>query len=338
MWSMRVHAVWMAHSPLCLAPARSVFSYPLLLPAPPPSSAVASPNGGTATGTPFSTVRNRHLYAAVIARLYRDGDAYPTAFAPGGMWEPLVRKRDPDAQHAEVAAVFSAAVSPALPYGARQRVYQFHVGGLPFGHRSGANAPSAGSCPCCAAFAPSPPSDTPEHVVVSCPMAARSLRSGRFVLQKWCALFPGQAWAAPMTDVRLAASAAFHQSPPLRLGVTLGLRPTGAQRSLVPHAFALLRGLTIDALISKYWSLVASSALPNPAPVILPLEIAAVCASVKAAFSSALWYELLRAERDNQVLQAAGRALGPDNDAVRKFKELWVAPGLCDAGGRQLLL
>ena len=50
------------------------------------------------------------------------------------------------------------------------------------------------------------------------------------------------------------------------------------------------------------------------------------------------WYERLRAERDNQVLQAAGRALGPDNDAVRKFKELWVAPGLCDEGGRQLLL
>ena len=104
------------------------------------------------------------------------------------------------------------------------------------------------------------------------------------------------------------------------------------------HAFALLRGLTVDALVSKYWSLMASSALPSPVFVLLPLEIAAVCASVKAASSSALWHECLRAERDNQVLQAAGRALGPDNDAVRKFEELWVTPGLCDASGRQLLL
>ena len=99
-----------AQAPLtyCPPPFWSATAPCLLQPAPPPSSAVASSNGGTAPGTPFSTMRNRHQYAAAIARLYREGDAYPTAFAPGGMWEPLVRKRDPDAQHAEVAAVFSA--------------------------------------------------------------------------------------------------------------------------------------------------------------------------------------------------------------------------------------
>ena len=171
--------------------------------------------------------------------------------------------------------------------------------------------------------------------MVLCPMAAGVWQ---VVLRKWYALFPDQTWAAPMADARLAASDVLRQSPPLRLGVTLGLRPAGAQRSFLPHAFALLRGFTVDALVSKYWSLMASTALPSPVFVLLPLEVAAVCASVKAAFSSALWHECLRAERDNQVLQAAGRALGPDNDAVRKFKELWVTPGLCDAGGRQLLL
>ena len=80
------------------------------------------------------------------------------------------------------------------------------------------------------------------------------------------------------------------------------------------------------------------SAARTPQPVLLPLEIAAVFASVKAAFSDALKYERTRAEKDNQVLQAAGRDLGPDNDAVLRFRKLWVDTGLCGGGGQQLLL
>ena len=68
---------------------------------------------------------------------------------------------------------------------------------------------------------------------------------------------------------------------PVRLALTLGLRPKGEQRDHLPHAFALLRGLTIDALISKYWSLMSSSALTPPTPIILPLEVASVYASIK---------------------------------------------------------
>ena len=297
----------------------------------------AVPRGGDepAPGAPFSTLRNRHLYAAVIARLYRTGDAYPSAFAPGGVWEPLVRQRNKDAQHAEVSAVFSAACAPAIPYAARQRVYQFHVAGLPFGPRSGAQAPIAGSCPCCAGVGPNPPPDDPEHVIVSCPLAAGVWQQ---VLQKWCAHFPDQTWATPLVAAQLAPTEALRQSPPLRLGITLGLRPKGAQRSFLPHAFALLRSLTIDALVTKYWGLMSLSAARTPQPVLLPLEIAAVFASVKAAFSDALKYERTRAEKDNQVLQAAGRDLGPDNDAVLRFRKLWVDTGLCGGGGQQLLL
>ena len=65
-------------------------------------------------------------------------------------------------------------------------------------------------------------------------------------------------------------------------------RPPSKRRATRPPAacaFALLRGLTIDALVSKYWSLMASSALTPPTPTILPLEIASVYASIKSAFS-----------------------------------------------------
>ena len=127
-------------------------------------------------------------------------------------------------------------------------------------------------------------------------------------------------------------------SKSVRLALTLGLRPIGEERDLLPHAFALLRGLTIDALVGKYWSLMASSALSSPPPIFLPLEIASVYASIKSAFSAALRYELRRAERDNQTLLAAGRDLGPDNDAVLRFKQLWVEPGLCDDAAYQSLL
>ena len=126
---------------------------------------------------------------------------------------------------------------------------------------------------------------------------------------------------------------------PIRLALTLGLRPKGEQRDLLPHAFALLRGLTIDALVSKYWSLMASSALTPPPPTILPLEIASVYAYIKSAFSDVLRSagSSRRANRDNQILLAAGRDICPDNDAVLKFKHLWIDPGLCTEAGQQLL-
>ena len=125
---------------------------------------------------------------------------------------------------------------------------------------------------------------------------------------------------------------------PVRLALTLGLRPKGEQRDHLPHAFALLRGLTIDALISKYWSLMSSSALTPPTPIILPLEVASVYASIKSAFSDALRHELRRAEQANQIILAAGHSIGEENDAVLKFKQNWVDPGLCTDYGQQLIL
>ena len=83
----------------------------------------------------------------------------------------------------------------------------------------------------------------------------------------------------------------------------------------------------------------ASSALTPPTPVILSLEIASVYASIKSALSDALRHELRRAEQDNQILLAAGRGIGEDNDAVLiKFKQNWVNPGLCTEAGQQLIL
>ena len=128
------------------------------------------------------------------------------------------------------------------------------------------------------------------------------------------------------------------RSKPVRLALTLGLRPLGEERDLLPHAFALLRGLAIDAILSKYWHLMASSASAAPPPFLLPLEIASVYSSIQSALSAALRHELRRAENDNQVLLAAGRDIGPDNDAVLKFKQLWIEPGLCDDAGHQCLL
>ena len=285
-------------------------------------------------GVPFSTLRNRHIYAALTARLFRTGNAYPSTFLPGGMWEPLVRTRDPRAKHLAVAAVFTNAHTTALPYRARQRVYQFHVGGLPVGPRSGSAAPSANSCPCCHGIAPHLPPipDTPEHIVISCPLA---IGVWRRIFQKWAWHYTNQLWVAPLLLPD-------HVNPlrykPVRLALTLGLRPLGEERDLLPHAFALLRGLTIDALVSKYWSLMALSALTPPPPILLPLEIASVYASIKSAFSAALRHERRRAERDNQILLAAGRDIGPDNDAVLKFRHLWIEPGLCDDAGNQQLL
>ena len=82
----------------------------------------------------------------------------------------------------------------------------------------------------------------------------------------------------------------------------------------------------------------ASSALTPPTPTILPLEIASVYASIKSAFSDALRHELRRAERANQTILAAGRGIGEENDAVLKFKQNWVDPGLCTDYGQQLIL
>ena len=78
------------------------------------------------------------------------------------------------------------------------------------------------------------------------------------------------------------------------------------------------------------WYLMASSASAAPPPLLLPLEIASVYSSIQSALSAALRHELRRAENDNQVLLAAGRDIGPDNDAVLKFRQLWIEPGLCD--------
>ena len=248
------------------------------------------------------------------------------------MWEPLVRHRDPRTQQLTVAAVFASAHSPALPYRARQRVYQFHAGGLPVGPRSGSTAPSTNSCPCCHRLTLQPQRDTPEHILVSCPLA---LGVWRRIFQKWAWKYTNQLWVVPLLLPD-------HTDPlrykPVRLALTLGLRPLGEERDLLPHAFALLRGLTLDILLSKYWSLMASSALPSPPPILLPLEIASIYSSIKAALSAALRHELRRAERDNQVLLAAGRDVGPDNDAVLKFRQLWIEPGLCDDAGQQCLL
>ena len=85
----------------------------------------------------------------------------------------------------------------------------------------------------------------------------------------------------------------------LRSPYTLGLLPLGEERDLLPHAFALLRGLTIDTLLCKYWSLMASSASPSPPPILLPLEIESAYASIKSAFSAAIRHELRRAESAN---------------------------------------
>ena len=248
------------------------------------------------------------------------------------MWEPLVRARDHRTQQLTVAAVFANAHTTALPYRARQRVYQFHVGGLPVGPRSGSTAPSANSCPCCHRLALNPPSDTPYHILISCPLA---IGVWRRIFQKWAWRYTNQLWVVPLLLPD-------HTDPlrykPVRLALALGLRPLGEERDLLPHAFALLRGLTIDILLSKYWNLMASSALPSPPPILLPLEIASVYASIKSAFSAALRHELRRAEDANQILQAAGRDIGPDNDAVLTFRGLWVEPGLCDEAGQQCLL
>ena len=216
----------------------------------------------------------------------------------------------------------------------RQRVYQsIPCAGLPFGSRSESTAPSTGTCPCCAGLArPGPvPPDTHEHVVVSCPLA---VAVWHYVLKAWFGRF-SEAWAAPLACLPVAP-AAFVFPPPLRLALCLGLRPA-CNRSDLPHAFALLRGVTIDALISRYWALSQAAALPVVPPVMLPIDVASVSAAVKTAFADSLRRECLRAESDAQVLLAAGNSLGPDNDPVRRFRRLWVEPGLCTETGAQLL-
>ena len=52
----------------------------------------------------------------------------------------------------------------------------------------------------------------------------------------------------------------------------------------------------------------------------------------------AMSYSVPNATTMSQVLLAAGRDIGPDNDALLKFKHLWIDPGLCTDAGQQLLL
>ena len=95
-----------------------------------------------------------------------------------------------------------------------------------------------------------------------------------YVLKAWFGRF-SEAWGAPLACLPVAP-AAFVFPPPLRLALCLGLRPA-RNRSDLPHAFALLRGVTIDALISRYWALSQAAALPVVPPVMLPIDVASVC-------------------------------------------------------------
>ena len=271
-----------------------------------------------------------HLHAALVARLFRIGDAYPTAFSEGEWSALFLPSATRDEKRCDISSSFSLLHTSCLPLRAQQSLYQLVAAGLPLGVRTGSSSLTAGCCPTCVA-AGRWVHHTHEHLILTCPLA---LRLWQVLLYAWTRAFPRQVWASPL----VLSAGGDTQDPPaflpleVRRAVCLGLRPPSQCRDLV-EPFALLRGAVLAVLLQHHWRAEGVASVRGvdtvSAPAARDALVTRLRATVIADYQHAVRCERARALRANSVLMAAGCDIGPDNDAFIKWRRVWADSGVC---------
>ena len=294
-----------------------------------------------ARATPFSLLRNRHIYAALVARLYRIGNAFPTALA-SGEWSTM---RMPDASdvqfRADASLAFSLAHVTCLPLRAQQSLYQFMVTGLPIGSRTGSDSMTAGLCPTCVATGHWV-HHTHEHLMLACPLACQLWQT---VMREWLQAFPDQVWVRPLLNAYVGLR--LNSPPPslsleVRRAVCLGLRPP-AQRRHLAAPFTLLRGAVLATLLKHHWRAEREASMSGVDTSSSGIRRASLLthlrANVVSDYQHAVRCERARAVQANAVILAAGGEIGPDNDALERWRREWARSGICtDSEDARLLV
>ena len=189
--------------------------------------------------TPLVQVRNHNIYAALVSRLFMTDNATPSAFSVGGSWHGLLTRGH---ELEETKAIFSGARTQALPMSAAQALYHWHVDTLAVT----SHLPGENDCPLCLAQGHRVHNPS-RHRIDGCAFSAILIRC---ILTAWRERFPSETWTDPLTDpLAFSEIVPGHGLPrdrTLRRAFALGLRPVGQRDA--PQVFALLRGLTIQAI------------------------------------------------------------------------------------------
>ena len=205
------------------------------------------------------------------------------------------------------------------------------VTGLPIGPRTGSGSLTAGLCPTCVA-AGRWVRHTHEHLMLTCPLACQLWQS---LLREWLRIFPDQSWVRSLLSVIVCTR--LNSPPPflsleVRRALCLGLRPS-EQRRCAAAPFTLLRGAVLSVLLCHHWRAERAAAslgvdvhscVQQRAALLTRLR-----ANVVSDYQHAVRCERARAERANQVIIAAGCELGPDNDALERWRRVWSHSGVC---------
>lgn len=279
----------------------------------------------------LAKVRNRQLYAMLVSRSFQ----LPSAFAVGGAWRPLIRANGPTVAapsvlpkpfQQEVRSVFKICRSQALPLRATQTVHRTHV----CGHPQGGHDPDASLCPVCLAMGIRV-EETDLHREVRCPLRKLVWRA---VLSQLCTFIGGaETWADSLIKQpsEITPNSAEGMAMDVERGIVLGLRPT------TTHAepFALVRGLTIDAL-SRFrdatWHAMQTLDGPEPAAANLYRAAWQVYQQIRDDFQKALLGDYTRMDLLERRMRGAGLRID-GKSPTQRWSEEWIKTGVCVLDG-----
>ena len=294
----------------------------------------------------LARLRNRDVYSALLSLLFDEHgqqvSAFPTAFRceqrrpaqprAAGPWRyllDLVPAGDDlsPATRAAVGEVFASSRTQALPLRARQSLWQLHTCGLPIGDRTGGD----GMCPVAAAADPATPPVPETHLqlAVYSPTAQRVWQQ---VLGGLHVAGPMRLpWGAHVMDGELPDRTALR-------AIVLGLIPAQPAVSRADReAFALVRGLTVDALVRHRHSVSLAVAEGRVDPEYDPVRAcSALYAQIRAGALAALRGEHARHRLLARQMRGAGLPLascyGP-NGPLARWEAQWLRAGVASLAG-----
>ena len=312
-------------------PAKPIFRY-----AGPASLGAVNPTqwrvrGGAtlraAVSTSLAHAQNHALYAALVSRRFTTDNALPSAFAIGGRWRGLLTR---GRAQQETHAVFSGARTQALPMRAAQTLYHWHVDTLAVR----CHLPGESLCPLCRAQGHRA-ANTSRHRLEGCAFSAALIRCA---MVAWRDRFPNETWTDALTNppafYEIVPGGGLPRDRTLSRAIALGLRPDGQRAE--PEAFALLRGLLMDAIevtARQTWNAQQAGLEPRTADLYHAVHCAYI--SVADGLQDAMTGGLAAAELLTQRMLAAGNQIqGPS--PVQRWRERWSV--ILDGGDRQTLL
>ena len=268
-------------------------------------------------------MRNHHLYAMYVSREFFFGRAPPTAFARDGAWSGLVSAGDQDRAR-EIQRVFTLSRSQVMPMRALQVLHRTHTASIPTSRRMGGD----GWCATCLLHGRRC-EETVEHRTITCPL---NVLIHRAVWAEWKE-FTGEDWADSLVAHPADVTPEFELGRQRRLAraIALGLRPDGARQH--QELFALLRGLTLEAISSLRDEASASSAT-DVTPRAADLYHAATQAylSIRDELHVCLQSDYERYQLLERRMRGAGLTIPPDGP-VERWRQQWVEAGICSDPG-----